>query len=322
MNKTIKRILGCAVFLIIFALLLMIVSAAFVPKDVKNESGTIDIRANAVLNEPENTIDALFIGDSECYSAFIPLRLWEKHGITSYNCGTGAQNLYYSYEFVQKAFKVHSPNVVFLETNAIYRDFSLGADIVHKVGRFFPVFTYHDRWKGLFNTGKGKDNSTGKVHIENDKGYVFKNNADPALIEDYMEYTDKIARITAQNMNYIKDIKKLCDENEVKLVLISVPSTINWNTKRHNGIRALADNLKLEYYDLNMMTDDIGIDWSKDTRDKGDHLNYSGALKVTDWLGEYIEKSNLCPNHKGDENYNQWDKALKSFYKKHKKDLQ
>ena len=71
-----------------------------------------------------------------------------------------------------------------------------------------------------------------------------------------------------------------------------------------------------------MMTDDIGIDWSKDTRDKGDHLNYYGAIKVTDWLGEYIEKSNLCPNHKGDENYNQWDKTLKSFYKKHKKDLQ
>nr|MCR4594127.1 hypothetical protein [Clostridiales bacterium] len=193
MKSILRRCLGCAAFLIIFALLLMIVSTALSPKDAKDESGTKDIRANAVINEPKNTIDALFIGDSECYSAFMPLRLWEKYGITSYNCGTSAQSLYYSYEFLEKAFEVHSPKVVFVETNTVYRDFSLGADLVHKGGRLFPIFTYHDRWKSLLDH-KSKTESANTVHIENDKGFVFQDGVKPALNRDYMEYTDKAAK--------------------------------------------------------------------------------------------------------------------------------
>ena len=40
-----------------------------------------------------------------------------------------------------------------------------------------------------------------------------------------------------------------------------------------------AKDNSLTYIDMNLMLDELGIDWSLDSLDKGDHLNLSGAYK-------------------------------------------
>ena len=62
----------------------------------------------------------------------------------------------------------------------------------------------------------------------------------------------------------------------------------------------------LEYYDLNEL--DM-IDWSKETRDGGEHLNYNGAKKVSNYLGEYIKNTGLVEDHRGDKKYASWQEA-------------
>ena len=103
---------------------------------------------------------------------------------------------------------------------------------------------------------------------------------------------------------------ELCEERGAQLVLVSTPSTLNWNYPRHNTIAAFAAENGLTYLDLNLMTDKVPIDWKTDTRDKGDHLNYSGAVKVTGFLGQYLKQTFDLPDNRMDDAYASWHSAL------------
>ena len=58
------------------------------------------------------------------------------------------------------------------------------------------------------------------------------------------------------------------------------------------------------------------IDWKNDSQDKkGEHLNYTGALKVTNYLGNYLKEHNELPDHRQDEKYSPWNEAYNNFQK-------
>ena len=77
-----------------------------------------------------------------------------------------------------------------------------------------------------------------------------------------------------------------------------------------------ADSKNISYLDLNLYVDELGIDWNLDSRDGGDHLNYYGALKITDYMGNYLYNLNILPNHKGDKKYDSWNKSYEMYEKK------
>ena len=67
---------------------------------------------------------------------------------------------------------------------------------------------------------------------------------------------------------------------------------------------------------MNLMREEIPIDWSKDTRDGGDHVNYFGAEKVSAYLGKYLSGTGLFKNRRSDPAYAQWEVNLKDFNKR------
>ena len=57
-------------------------SHVFVPKNNQAEFGQRDERVYGVLGQPEGSVEVLFLGDSEAYTSFSPLQLWDERGIT------------------------------------------------------------------------------------------------------------------------------------------------------------------------------------------------------------------------------------------------
>lgn len=313
-KRLVKNGIKSIVFVLIIALLLVGLSQIFMPKTNKDMR---DKSANGILGEPENTIDIVIVGDSESYSSVIPLQLYNEHGITSYVCGTPSQTLAYSLDFLRKTFEKQSPKIVMLETNTIFRAFTLRAAILTKADEYLPIYRYHDRWKKIslrdFQFNVEND------YIVNDKGYRIETKISPADTKNYMKPTQKKELIKQKNKTYLKKIIDLCNANGAELMLFSTPSTKNWNYKRHNAVEELSKELNLEYIDLNTLTKEVPIDWSKETKDKGDHLNYDGAVKVTKYLGEVFSSKDIFEDHRINEAYKSWSKAYDNFIESYEK---
>ena len=319
MKKNTKRFITALLFMIGLVGLLLAASRVTVPKSNDPDSGIEQIVANGIQGEKPGTVDVMFLGDSEAHSTFIPLQIWKDTGYTSYNCGTGDQTLDYSYTMLKRAIKKQNIRIVFLEANAIYNLESKGI-LYAKLCDMLPVFRYHNRWKTLrWDDFSQKPEYT---WTDPDKGYRFIADVVPCDEPDYLDhdYTEEKAHIRPINRYYINRIKKLCDKNGIKLVLISSPSTAYFTYKRHNGTTALASELGCEFIDMNMMSEELGIDWSKNTRDEGSHLNFSGAEKTTAWVSEYLTQTGLLTNHKDDPAYAGWNDALAVFEDKLKAD--
>lgn len=301
-------------FFIILFLLIAYFSRLMIPKDNMEQYGMQNVSANGILAEKQNSIDVLFLGDSLAYSSISPMKMYENKGFTSYLCSTPAQPLYYTRSLLERTLKNQNPQVVLLEVDAVFRDFDISAPFIQEIQHIFPLFEYHDRWKNL----QSKD-WLGKVHYTYNnsfKGSHLEKNIQPIYdIKNYMNKPKKVEKIPWANYLILDSIVNSCKENNCALVFFSAPSYTNWNWKRHNEIQKYCEEKSIPYLDLNTDTYSISIDWTKDTRDKGDHLNYNGALKVTSFIESYLKQNFNLPDHRKDPSYRNWGEALIAYKK-------
>lgn len=307
----VKRILTLAVFALGLVVLLFVLSFVFVPKNNMSEFGMEEAAANGILGEKPDTIDMIVLGDSETYSSISPMEIWKNSGYTSYVCGTSGQTLDYTLLMLERVFEKQTPKIVILETNAVYRDLASKNGLIAKCSRYFSIFWYHDRWKSLgWHDFVKKPNYT---WTDDYKGYKHSIAANACKKTDYMIPTEAAEEISEANAEYVNEIQTYCVQNDAKLILVSTPSAKNWNYGRHNAIQELADEIGCEYMDLNLMNEQLKIDWSRDTRDKGDHLNYYGAVKVSRFLAGYLSETGMLEDHRADTKYRKWEDSLTKY---------
>lgn len=306
-----QKIIKCTSFILILLIILIILSYITIPKNNLKEFGMEDVAANGILGEKDNSIDVYVVGDSESFTSIVPMKLWEDYGFTSYISGTPGQSVPDSCMFVYKAMKTQKPKIVILESHNIYKRVSLGTPITKVSENILPIIKNHNRWKNLNN-----NDFFSKVDYtwtDDMKGYYYTTITNGADSSNYMSYSEKSDTIPKSNKLYVKLLNKYCKCNNAQLLIVSTPSTINWNYEKHNGIKKFAEKENIEFLDLNVLKDEIKIDWNQDTRDAGDHLNQSGAEKVTEYLGNYLKNKNILEDHRKDNEYNKWNETLKRY---------
>lgn len=308
-----KPVLKCTLFLSGLLVILFVSGFVFQPKNNMKESGIEDFQTNGIRSEKANTIDVLILGDSLSYAGIAPILMYQDYGITSYVCGSSGQQMFDTYRYLQIAFETQKPKYVILETDALYRKFDFADSVGSEILGVLPVFRYHDRWKQLeLSDFKGEVNYTA---VNDHKGYRYNDTIKGIPNRDYMVETTEIQDMTDLSKYYFDQIATFCKENDAELILLSIPSVKNCNYKKHNAIQKLADEYKVEFINLNLMQSEVPIDWEVDTRDKGDHLNHTGATKVTSYLGKYLFENKDLKDHRMDEKYNHWNKSLEEYLK-------
>lgn len=307
-----KNIIKALTFLFILSILLIGSSRILEPKNNDKESGMATPDANGFLAEKENTIDVLFIGDSLIYTSILPMKLWEDYGITSYDLATPAQKLYDSYSFLERALSKQEPSIVFIESNCLFRDFGLDSALKSRVEKYLPVIAYHNRWKSLKKEDFYKKPDYTWINFK--KGYKGTDKIkSPSDYKDYMVKKGEKKKIFDIDKYYIKMMIELCKKNNIEVVLLSTPSMKSYNYAKYVMVKEFSNEYNIKHFDFNLDID-VGIDWMEDTSDRGDHLNYHGAKKVTDYIGKILKDKNL-PDHRGDERFRDWDESLIQYKK-------
>ena len=310
-NSLLRGLLGAlAVGGVLFALLI-VTSLIFLPKDNSPEAGEIEPKANGFKGEPQDTIDVLFIGDSEVLNSFRPRELYEDYGFTSYDCSSPGQKLPYAKKLVHRALRNQSPKVAVIETHMLYLKFSFGDAFKSEVDSVLPIFEFHNRWKALHTYDLyAKPTAT---WVDEDKGFRSVDGILPADLTDYMAPTDSEEAITPLAEFYLRDIVNYCKAHDVIPVIASVPSPVNWNMERHNYMVRFAAEEGIDYIDFNLEPTKVDIDWQTETRDGGDHLNLNGSNKFSNYVGKlFVEKYGL-EDHRGDPAYAAWDNRNKVY---------
>lgn len=299
----------CIFVIILIAVLLSLsqISVAIAKWD-STLAGQRNQKHAEILAEKKNTLDMIIIGDSEGYTALSPMQMWQEHGTASYNACQVGQYIQEMYYLLRAAFKVQNPKLILIETNVLFRNQDAVSDAkltLAEIGKhYFPIFRYHDIWKPLL---------TGERYNVNYKGFQVNNNVKPYEGGTYMDKASKEVKISAETLKYMDKVKRLCEKNGAQLLLVSVPSPLNYDMNTHKILQEYADENGLAYFDMNLYTEEMGIDWNADTTDKGDHMNICGAQKVTGYLGRYLAKHYEMKDHRTDEAYQHWNEAIAAY---------
>ena len=253
------------------------------------------------------------LGDSESYTVLSTYHLWKDAGIASYIGGQSGQWIGESYFSLKKILKRQSPKVVILETNEFFSrgDASVIKDAAKSAQEFarqmFPILKYHRFWK--------MEPADPKLQTTIFNGFELRAAVAPYTGGGYMHATDDRTPVTFITRYYLDKIKRLCDAHGTKLLFVTAPSPVNHTMQRHNEVQALADALAVPYLDLNLNTEELGIDWNLDTLDGGDHLNYTGCQKATAYLQRYMQTHYTLPDRRKDARYETWNKRAAEFEK-------
>jgi hypothetical protein len=71
----------------------------------------------------------------------------------------------------------------------------------------------------------------------------------------------------------------------------------------------------IAYYSMVGLDDEIGLDWSTDTYDKGLHLNVYGAEKLTSYFGKILAENHSMPDRRTDSELSAiWEERITAYY--------
>lgn len=299
-----NAILRLIIFSAILFIILEALSFIFIPnKSNLLQFGYYNKTKYDLLSEPNNTVDAVFLGDSIIYNGISPMHIWKNYGYTTYDCALPAATMDEIYEYANLIVKSQHPKIVIFEGDTLFRN----PHTIHKykitlknMKKAIPLFTFHNNWKQL-----GSD-----TWINQYKGFKYSSKVKGPKRVPVYKFSNHRKEITDYNKEVFKNMVELFQKNDIELVLMEIPN-VYWTYEKHNSVLDLAQKYNLEYFQVT--SKDLNLDWFTETKDDGVHMNYKGALKLSDYVANYIKSKNILVDHRKDPNYDSWDKAYEIY---------
>ena len=334
-----KKIVSIIILIIIIILILFAISPIFVPKWTKGGDNYITNIVRGFYAEEDNSLDVMFMGNSDMYRGMSPVVLWDEYGIASYSYTSPGQRAWTGYYVLLDSLRSQHPDIIVFNidevqstnqsTESCYRkafdnmqlssvkiqalfDSTYKFSFAEKASYLFPVLRYHTRISEL--TSEDFKYAYGYEEYENKGLDLIKEIKPYNGGSSYMEDKGETYEFPEKTKKYMDKIAKKCEEEKIKLILVEIPSADSWSYAKHQAIVKYAEEKELPFVDFNMILDEIDFDWTHDTPDGGDHLNVYGAEKVSKYMGKYLNENYEIPDRRQDSNYSSWFEASKKYH--------
>ncbi|MBP5173950.1 MAG: SGNH/GDSL hydrolase family protein [Clostridia bacterium] len=340
-GKAVRRgrrfLLPAAAFAICSILLLVLLQALLVPKYMSFPYDGALVRE---YYDSEPCHDVVFFGDCEFYESVNPAVIWSEYGIPCYVRGSSQQLIWHSYYFLLETLKYETPSVVVF--NAV--EMKIG-EVQHEeytrltldgmrlsgyklksakmsltegeslLSYVFPLLRYHGRWKEL----SGEDIK-----------YIFKR--DTVSCNGYLPMSGTKAKTSDAAppplldpslpevcWTYLDLMRETCVENGITFVIFKAPTDTwhyPWYPEWDEQLKEYADKNGVAYVNSIALAEEIGTDWDTDSYDGGDHMNMTGADKVSRFIGGWLRDNCGLADRRNDPEFGasaEWQEVVERY---------
>lgn len=299
-------------------------------------------------------IDVLIFGNSHVRNGLFPMEWWGDYGISSYNLAGNGSLLPVTYWNIVNALDYCTPKLIVVDVfdgnpgqkiggiwgqlhyqfdayPLSYHKYQMMTDLVDD--KFLTddngVNVYNKRWELLFDLGEyhtrwsdlKPEDFDSPAKINNDSR-TWKG-AEPlnGVVERDPVPTEDSTNLQYDNVSfdYLCRIIELCENNNIELLLINTGYDCVAESKLfHDSVYEIAASHNLNYIDFTSL--DV-IDYKTDLFNSGanTHLNFSGAEKLTKYVGSFINNHYELSDYRNDLQYHQWNDDYERFISsKHK----
>ncbi len=120
LDPRIRKLMRAICFCLIFVTLFVFLSGAFIPRTGTTEDGMESRISKAYRGEPRDSIDTVFIGNSDIYRAISPVDLFHQTGITSAIAGKPNKQLSEVPGDIRDILRYQNPKTIVLETDCMF----------------------------------------------------------------------------------------------------------------------------------------------------------------------------------------------------------
>ena len=120
LDPRIRKLMRAICFCLLFVILFVFLSGAFIPRTGTTEDGMESRISKAYRGEPRDSIDTVFIGNSDIYRAISPVDLFQQTGITSAIAGRPNKQLSEVPGDIRDILRYQNPKTIVLETDCMF----------------------------------------------------------------------------------------------------------------------------------------------------------------------------------------------------------
>ncbi len=324
--KGIKNAIKAVAFLLVFALLFSVVQDVLIKRNPQDAQFIPQF-----YDEPKNSLDAVYIGSSNCFTFWNSTVAWEEYGISVYPYSCNSMPFFAVKHLIKEAHKTQEKATFIVNINSITDDrisidsmhylldvmpFSLNKlSLIHcmseiggyswkdRMEYYLPVIRFHSRTGEL----KPSDFVTEPDGLKGSTTYSAYLNKSADVSADYVA-TDERVELSQTTIDYVNDMLDYCDSEQIEVLFVAVPQAKK-NLDKIRRCNALGDLIESRGYTvLNLMekSDEIGIDLTKDLYNGG-HTNIHGSIKYTHYLSQILIEKYGFTDKRENSDYQSWN---------------